>query len=297
MKKIIVVTAAALLSVIVFNYWSARACAQTGREDALTEANKKVQKPTPSVGRSRRRAGFIKTADFYLKDETLVHGKLISDDKNKIIIEQIEEGKIVVSTYSKRDINSRSLRLKSMSEVKYYLDLGKYFTGRTWDFADDPDDFIQAIRCYETAKQRVLKSHGRDDKKVAEIEQKIEQLQEQRKVWTREVRSRAELKKLEFDATLATRLEELEDKIDKTGEQINAVTAAAKTNQEQLTNNIARLGDDIFRELEILNNWIEGNSRIIDSVDRAQYRYRNPVRSYHYNPYVWRSSPAPESTP
>ena len=50
--------------------------------------------------------------------------------------------------------------------------IAEYFTARTWDFVDDPDDFIEAIRCYEKAKQS-LQAGGADSEKIADIDKAI----------------------------------------------------------------------------------------------------------------------------
>lgn len=41
----------------------------------------------------------------------------------------------------------------------------------------------------------------------------MEQLQADRRVWIREIESRAKLKKLEFEATIETSIKQLEDKV------------------------------------------------------------------------------------
>ncbi|MHC4159506.1 MAG: hypothetical protein ACYSSO_10555, partial [Planctomycetota bacterium] len=90
---------------------------------------------------SRLRPNFVRTADFYLRDGKLIFGKLVSEDKNKITIEQLDASKIIVATYSRRDIDPRTLQVKNVSDYKHYFDLAQYFSSRTWDFRDDPDDF------------------------------------------------------------------------------------------------------------------------------------------------------------
>ncbi len=115
-------------------------------------------------------------ANFYLRDGKLVFGKLVSEEKNKITVERLDESRIVVSTYSKREIDSRTLQVRSIAEAAYYIELAEYFSGRTWDFRDDPDDFIQAIRCYEKAKRFLAETQGPDSEKIDEINKKIEHL-------------------------------------------------------------------------------------------------------------------------
>ena len=63
----------------------------------------------------------------------------------KVELEMLVGSKIIVATYSKRDMDTRSLQVKSVSASKYYGNMAEYFAGRTWDFKDDPDEFIQAM--------------------------------------------------------------------------------------------------------------------------------------------------------
>ena len=86
---------------------------------------------------------------------------------------------------------------------------------------DDPDDFIQAIRCYEKAKQSVEENQTQSSEKIEQINISLEQLQADRQIWIRETTSRAELKKLEFEAEIETRFKELADKINANSRQVN----------------------------------------------------------------------------
>jgi len=121
--------------------------------------------------------------------ERVVFGKLVSQDKNKITVGRLDGSRIIISTYSKREIDIRTLHSKNVLEARYYLEPAEYFSGRTWDFTDDPDDFIQAIRCYEKAKQSITETQGRDSDRIEGINKKMEQLQADRRVWIREIES------------------------------------------------------------------------------------------------------------
>jgi type I site-specific restriction endonuclease len=225
-------------------------------------------------------------ADFYLRDGKLVFGKLVSEDKNKITIERLDGSRIVVSTYSKREVDTRTLQTKSVPESKYYLDLAEYFSGRTWDFRDDPDDFIQAIRCYEKAKRFLAETQGPDSEKIDEINKKIEQLQAERQVWIREVESRAKLKKLEFEAMIETRINELEDKVnassqrvDKSVARFDKMIAEMKDNYQKMASSISEINKAMSRQWEALEYRIETNRRLFDRWGRWY-----PIQPY---PYRW----------
>lgn len=247
--------------------------AQTEQKDE-TSQNTEIPKP---------RAAAVKMADFYMRDGKLVFGKLVLEDKNKVTIEQLEGSTIVVSTYSKRDIDPRTLQTRAVPEYKYYMDLAEYFSGRTWDFRDDPDDFIQAIRCYEKARQSVSGSEAADSERIEQINERIKQLQADREVWTREVQSRAELKKLEFQAEFEKRFKELEDKVNagsqkisESVERFDKVMTEMQDNHKKLEQSISVMGQEMSRQLNILADRVETNRRLGDPfyfVPRYRHQY------------------------
>jgi len=224
---------------------------------------------------------FVKMADFYLRDDTLVFGKLVSETKNKITVEHLDGSRLVVSTYSKRTIDTRTLHTKTIPESKYYMELAEHFSSKTWDFRDDPDDFIQAIRCCEKAKQSLTSTQKQNPEKVSEIDKKIKQLQADRKVWAREVESRAKLKKLEFEATIETRIKELEDKVAAGSQKVDKIATDMKDNQQKFEKDISGINGVLSRRLEILENRMESNRRIIERINGVWYY---SPRYYHY-PY------------
>jgi len=230
-----------------------------------------------------KKMDFVKTVDFYLNDGTFVSGKLISEDRNKIIVEEVRQGGMTASTYGKKEIDSRTIRTKGVLEYKYYLDLGEHFTSRTWDFQDDPDDFIQAIRCYEKARD-LLANTERQDTETGQINEKIKRLQADREVWTREAESRAKLKKLEFEATFEKKLQDLESKLnaasqqlDKSTQQLDSTVASVQDNYQRLEANVSRANEDTAQRLRNLENRVTNNERMIDRrwwTPQYYYRYR-----------------------
>ncbi|MCK4291650.1 MAG: hypothetical protein KAY65_00520 [Planctomycetes bacterium] len=249
-----------------------------------TQTRPDAPQALPSSRTSRAGTMSLRTADFYLRDGKLVFGKLISEDKNKVTIEQIDGSIIIVATYSKRDIDPRTLQTKNISASKYYQDLAEYFAGRTWDFKDDPDDFIQAIRCYERAKLLITGTSQLDAERIRQIDKTIAQLQADRDVWTTQVQSRAKLKQLEFQAEFQTRFKELEDKIDTSTRkidesvaQLNKILAEIQENQMNLEQNLPLLEQDLRRRLDILGEQVEINRRRM-----GPYNTYGPRRPYGY---------------
>ncbi len=212
-------------------------------------------------------------------------GKLISEDRNKVIVEQVEGSKLIVATYSKRDVETRSLQARNVSASKYYTDMAEYFSGRTWDFKDDPDDFTLAIRFYERSKQLIEGTSQLDREKSKEIDRKVAELEADREVWTKQVESRAKLKELEFQAEYVARFNELESKINESAQmieasiaQIDTVLADVKKNSETLDNNIPAMEQDLRRRMDLLGAEVEANRRLLDPYGRSRrgdYGYRS----------------------
>jgi hypothetical protein len=251
--------------------------AQTEQKNA--ETSQAAQQP------SKLRTNFVKTAAFYLRNGTPISGKLVSEDKNKIAIEQITESKIVVTIYSRKEIDPRTLQFKNVPEYKHNMDLAEYFSSQTWDFKDDPDDFIQAIRCYEKAKQAVAGTSQENSERIEQINEEIKKLQADREVWAREVESRAKLKKLEFEAEFETRLKELEEKIiassqktDESVKRLDNIITEIQDNRQSLERSFLRMEEDIRRQLNILAGQVEADRRVIDPF----YGYLRPRYPYGY---------------
>lgn len=132
-----------------------------------------------------------------------------------------------------------------MPEYRYYLDLADYFAGRTWDFRDDPDDFIQAIRCCEKAKSALgTTAAGQDSERIEQINERIKKLEADRQVWEIQVKSRAELKKLKFEAEAVNKLKELEET------KVNA-------GSQQVTKSVERL-DKAVTDIQENHRKLEG---------------------------------------
>ena len=222
----------------------------------------------------------VRTVSFYLMNDRPVAGRLISEDKSQITVEELDESKIFISTYSKKEIDSRTIRQTKMPEVKYYLELAEYFESRIWDFKDDPDDFTQAMRFYEKAKEIIQQSQERIPTSAAEIEEKIKQLHEQKNLWTENVKTRAELKRLEFEATFDVRLEELDDKINglaqslrEMGEQLDKLVKSTQDNYNKFKGSVSTINQTLSSRFQELKTRIELNEREIDRLWRRRYRY------------------------
>jgi len=222
------------------------------------EIRSKSIESAPVARRPRARVDVVTMADFYMRDGNSVSGRLLSDDNTQVVIEQPLDSTVVTRTFSKRELDPRTLRTRPVPESQYYTRLAEYFAARTWDFRDDPDDFIGAIRSYEKAKQS-LQTSGADEEKIAEIDKAIKKLEEDRDVWTREVESRAKLKKLEYEAEAENRLKQLEKQVAESNIKLNESikyleksAADLKNDYEHLEKTVSGLNKDFVQQINTL---------------------------------------------
>ncbi|MFC1676312.1 hypothetical protein ACFL3G_04530 [Planctomycetota bacterium] len=266
-----------LAAIVCACYLSFSALAADSNDVAISKTVKQPLPPAADPIRTpRQRMNSVKMADFYLRDGQLMFGKVVNEDKNKITIEQLDNSRLIVTTYSKREIDTRTLRIKKVPEHKYFAELAKYFAGRTWDFVDDPDDFIYAIRSYEKAKFSLTQIYDPNSEKIKDIDTQIQRLQADRQVWVREAKSRAELVDLEFQATIQTRLKELEDNVNKNMLQISRILEKLDRLAGELQTdgrNSSQRTKDTSRELDSLKERINDNRRSANRNDRDRRYY------------------------
>jgi len=242
---------------------------------------------TVLVSRPRPKIEAVTMADFYLRDGNTVSGRLISEDNAQVVVEQFLGGEIVTRTYSKREMDTRTLRKRPVPEWNYYIQLAEYFAAQTWDFKDDPDDFIQAIRCYEKAKQSLADSGAEPDKQT-EIDKAIKKLQQDRDVWTREVESRAKLKKLEYEAEAENRLKQLEKQVAesnvKLSESIKYLDKTAqdiKSDYQNVEKTIGELNKDLVKQINNLQTQIQENRNAINEIAAGLFWTGRPAGGGH----------------
>ena len=257
-----------------------------GRSSDAVYAAKVQRKGTLlSSGPAKSRAGKIRMASFFVnlagqgktKYRKLVTGKVVSEDKNQITVAELDQSKIVVCTYSKKEqVVGGTLSRKVMPETKYYEELAEYFSSRTGDFIDDPDDFIQAIRFYEKTKRIITETQGIDSEKVAAIEKNIQELKAGREIWTRQTKDRAQLKQLEFEATFDVRMKELVDEINRTSDELYGITEDIRNDYKNLKGLLSDFDRNVSLELQDVKNRMALNRNQIDDLSRRRWR------TYHY---------------
>ena len=226
----------------------------------------------PETKKPRARVESVTTVDFYMRDGNTVSGKLLSEDSAQVVVEQLVDKTITTKSYSRKEIDTRTLRTRPVPEWQYYTRLGEYFAAQTWDFKDDPDEFIQAIRCYERAKQS-LEQSGAEPERISEIDKAIKKIQDDREVWTREVESRAKLKKLEFDAEAENRLKQLERQVAESNarlnesiKSLNKTAEDMKSNYEKVEKAIAGLNKDFVQQINEIQARLRDDEVVINDL-------------------------------
>ena len=217
-----------------------------------------------------------------------IRARVLEDNRNQIIVTQPLGSKIETVIYSRAEIQPDTLFQQTISEFEYWQSMAEYFSNRTWDFENDSDDFIQAIRCYENAKDIVSAIRGPEHEMTIDIAKKIEKLEQKKQQWVEKLKERTKLRQLEAQDQLADRLESIGQQINANNEMLNAVDkniAELITHMEILdkfkdTSQKNSLALD--KQIGDLIKKIDSNTREIDYMWR---RYRDKYEYYYrYSP-------------
>jgi chromosome segregation ATPase len=136
-----------------------------------------------------------------------------------------------------------------MSELDYCTKFAAHFASKAWDFKDDPDDFIQAIRLYEKAKQLLSQTPEPNPQEISEIDKKLAQVKADRQVWINEAKSRADLSKLQTEAVIDQRMNELKLEIVKNTVELAAIRQTLDAHYKALEQRVSDL-DTAFTALQ-----------------------------------------------
>ena len=139
MARIIFVTVTVTALVLLLNGFAA-SVDEPNKGDAVRPAVPVSEAPI-IIAKPRARVDSVTMVDFYMRDGNTVSGKLLSDDSTQLVVEQPFESTVIAKTYSKREVDTRTVRTRPMPEWQYYVRLAEYFAAKTWDFVDDPDEF------------------------------------------------------------------------------------------------------------------------------------------------------------
>ncbi|MFA6185916.1 MAG: hypothetical protein WC770_01720 [Phycisphaerae bacterium] len=245
----------------------------------LQDANAVWQKlqDVNTVPIKRKPVGKVQLISFVLNSGQSVSGRLESEDAFEIKLSQIEGASIVSAKYYKNDIDKKTIIYKNISELDYWRNTGDYFLQKVWDFQNDPDEFIQAIRCFQRAKSLVADALGENHKLVAELDEKIKQINADMQRWSQQAKGRAEMRNLETLATLDARLEKFQQQLEENSKAVADLRAELKNisssdSSEQLREKVSS-ADVMIRVLEQRMTKLESDMDSLWRWNRNQPRY------------------------
>ncbi|MFA5292820.1 MAG: hypothetical protein WC496_07285 [Phycisphaerae bacterium] len=218
----------------------------------------------------------VQLVSFNLTDGRRVSGEIVNEDPFNIEISEIKGSKILLSTYSKNDIDKKSIINKTVSELDYWRDTGKYFEQKVWDFQDDPDEFIQAIRCFENARAVAEGALGPEHKLVMELDEKISLIKTDMEKWAQQAKARSEMRNMELLSTLDARLQQMQEQITESSNNIEAI-------RRELANNTVAIGG--YKALNKKMNSIEVAAKLLEQrLLRVEDDMTNLWRGNRYRP-------------
>ncbi len=255
---------------------------------AQTEQTQSPIDKTPALApisrKQRQPDRIVRTKTFYLKDGTVVMGRVISEDRNQITLEELNQSPVIVSMYAKKQIASGTTHTQVMSELDYCRKFAAHSASKAWDFRDDPDDFIQAIRLYEKAKQLLSQAPEPDPQEISGIDQRIAQVKADRQIWITEAESRAKLSKLQAQAVIDQRMDELKQEITKNAAELSAIRQTFDRNHKALDQRVSDLDptfDDLYRSLQQATDNIKVNR---EDIRDLRHDYRRTYRRVYVRP-------------
>ncbi|GEM_PF-4994502 len=188
----------------------------------------------PDNNRQRVRPTTVETIRFRLEEDgRIVRGRLIEREREFITVEERTRDGLQINTYPHHAIDSRSISTSVTREINHYIEQGDYFYSRTWDFDNDPDDFAIAIRSYQRAVDLMKQDAERYAGQIEDMENKIETISNERELWIEKASERAELQKLEYEATYERRVEQLDELIRQNEDQLRQNRELAESMQQQ----------------------------------------------------------------
>ena len=220
----------------------------------------------------------VRLVSFILNSGDSVSGRIESEDAFEIKLSRIAGASIVSSKYSRNDIDRKTIIYKNISELDYWRNTGEYFLQKVWDFENDPDEFIQAIRCFQRAKSLVADALGENHRLVAELDEKIKKINTDMQTWSQQAKTRAEMRNLETLATLDTKLEKFQQQIEENSKVVANLSAELKSissssdDYNQLREKVSS-ADVIIRVLEQRTTKLESDMDSMWRWNRSQPRY------------------------
>ncbi len=237
-----------------------------------------------SVAGKSARVKNVKVISFTTASGQIIRGKVLSEDRNFVTIEYPSQSSIGVQTVARKEMIPDSFVQQTISEYEYWMQLADYFKSQTWDFKNDPDDFMQAIRCLEKARDITAEIRGKDHVLVVEIQAGIDKLNLDSQSWVEKAKIRAEQMNLETMATLDETIKKLTDISAANSEQI-AKLERISSDTARVQTDIENLKSQIQQELSVISANIKSMSDdIVKNTARTDELWRQRNEWYRYLP-------------
>ena len=104
--------------------WAYCSTAGLAQEDQTNTAPQVQPDQVDKSTENPRPQSTVKTRSFYLKDGTLVMGRVISEDRNAIRLEELSGSRLIVATYGTRDVAAGTMQTSILPEYEYLGRLG-----------------------------------------------------------------------------------------------------------------------------------------------------------------------------
>lgn len=229
--------------------------------------------------------GKVKIVSFTSLDGNISYAKVISEDRRQLTVSYPNKGQIITRTFERQNIIPDTLATTTMLEFDYWNQLAEYFKSKTWDYQNDPDEFAQAVKCYENALKIVEASKSPEHELAVKLKDQIKNLKADKVKWTKQAQQRAKEKDLELRATFDTKLAELTEKINTNTEALSDIKTQLDRIQ-QLASNNQKLTAEIAKNAKTVDKQIDRIIADIDSNSRQIYYLWD--KSYDYKYYYYR---------
>lgn len=228
--------------------------------------------------------GKVDMISFVTLEGQTIRARIISEDKTQITVSFPKDSKFITVSYGRDQFFPNSINRQSMLDIDYWTEMAALFESQIWDFQNDPDDFINAIRCYENARDIAAAVRGNSHELVKSFQQKIDELNSQQQKWEQTAQKRIEQIKLENQANEEDKFKDIYKAIDENNQRLAVIeNSLAELQKTQTALNELRTQTQEFQkitseDLEKLNQLIQTNSRQIDylwrRVRESGYYYR-----------------------
>lgn len=223
------------------------------------EAPEPEQPPESATPALEVPADTVQMVEVVLEDR-VVRGRLLNETDESVRVQALAGW---TSAYRKDAV--RELRRFSVPAYAYYEELGGYYQEQAWEAEDPPAVFLQARSAYRSALQ-----HAEAPDVRKRLNQRLDQLEADRKEWQQELLRRQEASKARQEAETA-RIEK-----DLARERLESLRR-----QQEMTDRLARavqqIQDSNLRITRALEEMDRRLAELEDEVDDLDYRRRHFV--------------------